>query len=308
METSEKKSGQQDKVDSGAGERGWLFPDRRAQSMPAGLYIVATPIGNMGDMSFRALDVLTAVDVVFCEDTRVSGKLLSYYGIEAQLQVYNDHSTEKTRSDILKRIEKGQRVALISDAGMPLISDPGYKLVLDLRVAGVDVFSVPGANAPLAALQLSGMPSDAFSFLGFLPAKSEARKSALEPWRAVPSTLIAFETAPRLMAALRDIAAVMGTREVCVVREITKKFEEVRRGSVEELLAHYEEQGTPKGEIVLVIAPPGEQRFSDVQIEQLLKDALKTQSTKDAAAEISDVTGVPKKDLYQRALKLKGDV
>ncbi len=295
---------QQDKEKAMEDPRGWRFPQTRRQSLVAGLYVVATPIGNLGDMSFRALDILAGVDVIFCEDTRVSGKLLAHYGIETKLQVYNDHSDAKVRADIKGRIQTGQSVALISDAGMPLISDPGYKLVHDLREDGLYVGSIPGANAPLAALQLSGLPSDKFSFLGFLPPKSEARRSVLEQWSNVPSSLLAFETAPRLLGALKDIEAVLGIRSVAVVREITKKFEETQRGSAGELLAYYEGQGVPKGEIVLVIGPPEAQAFNAVQIEALLKDALQSMSTKDAAAEISKISGVAKKELYHKALKI----
>lgn len=304
LKTSEKDMRQQDKENEMGYSRGWSLPQMRVQRLVAGLYVVATPIGNMGDISFRALDILAGVDVIFCEDTRVSGKLLAHFGIEAKLQVYNDHSDAKLRADIKRRIESGQSVALISDAGMPLISDPGYKLVHDLREAGLYVGSIPGANAPLAALQLSGLPSDKFSFLGFLPPKSEARRCVLEQWAAVPCTLVMFETAPRLLAALKDIEAALGKRSVAVVREITKKFENTQKGSAAELVTYYEAHGVPKGEIVIVVGPPEERAFNAEQIEALLKDALKSMSTKDAAAEISRVSGVPKKELYQKALNM----
>lgn len=289
-------------------KRGWNFPAGNTKGvMPPGLYLVATPIGNLGDMTFRALDVIDAADVVYCEDTRVSGKLLSYFGLEKKLAVYNDHSDEKVRAQICQRIQNGDRVVLISDAGMPLISDPGYKLVRDLREKSLHVSSIPGANAPLAALQLSGLPSDQFAFLGFLPAKQEARRAVLKMWSGAGASLIAFETGPRLLSALKDIDVPFQKRCVSVCREITKKFEEVKSGAVAELISFYENEGAPKGEIVLVIGPPDETHFDDVQIEVMLRDALITMSTKDAAAEIADVTGLHKKELYQLALKIKGE-
>ena len=299
--SSEKNKMQQDQEH----HRGWVLPSGTSKgTMPPGLYLIATPIGNLGDISLRALDVLAAVDVVYCEDTRVSGKLLAHFGINKKLALYNDHSDENVRRAIFKKIEEGQCVALVSDAGMPLISDPGYKLVRGLRDAGMYVSSVPGANAPLTALQLSGLPSDQFAFLGFLPAKSEARRSVFMQWGNAKASLVAFESSQRLLACLQDVAGFFGIRRVSVVREISKKFEEVRSGSAQELYDVYSQQGTPKGEIVLVITPPENEGFSDVQIDALLRDALKTQSTKDAAAEIANVTGVSKKVLYQKALEM----
>jgi len=285
--------------------REWLLPDPKGRQLAAGLYLIATPIGNLGDMSVRALDTLAAVDVVFCEDTRVSGKLLSYFGLKKALAVYNDHSDEKIRVNILERIQKGEAVALVSDAGMPLVSDPGYKLVEFLRGKDAPVTSVPGANAPLTALQVSGLPSDRFSFIGFLPAKSGVRQGLLEEWKNVPGTLIAFETAPRLLGALADIGKIMGgERRIVVTRELTKMYEEVRAGFAPELIAHYEEAGLPKGEIVLVIESPQAKRYSEDDVEVMIKDALQTMSTKDAAAYVAEHTGRAKKELYDLALKV----
>lgn len=286
--------------------RAWLLPDPKSLTLEAGLYLVATPIGNMGDISLRALDALAAADAVLCEDTRVTGKLLNYFGLHKKLDVYNDHSADGVRTKIIKRIEGGEALVLVSDAGMPLVSDPGYKLVVDAKAAGVNVTSIPGANAPLTALQLSGMPSDAFSFIGFLPAKSGARQGVLKKWEDVPSTLLAFETAPRLQAALADIRAALGDREVAVVREITKLYEEVVRDSISNLIKHYEDKGAPKGEIVLVIAPPAEKHFSDDDIDAMLWDALEEMGTKKAAAAVAEKTGLSKSELYERALVLKG--
>ena len=276
---------------------------RETHLAPA-LYLVATPIGNLRDITLRALDVLSAADHVFCEDTRVSKKLLSAYGISKRLEVYHDHSDERVRERIISLIRAGETVALISDAGMPLISDPGYKLVRDAALAGVTVNSVPGANAPLAAMQVSGLPSDCFTFIGFLPSKQKARHDVLKEWTQVPATLVAFETASRLLKALADIDAVMGGRPVAVVREITKLYEEARRGSAVELLAHYEEHGAPKGEIVIVISPPEQADISGEALEALLRTALADSSTKEAAAQVALETGKPRKELYEMALKI----
>lgn len=287
--------------------RGWLLPAVDVRTIRSGLYLVATPIGNMGDMSFRALDVLAQADLVACEDTRVSGKLLKYYDISAKLMSYNDHSDAGKRSEIFEAVEAGKVVALISDAGMPLISDPGYKLVCEAQERGIYVSSVPGANAPLMALQLSGLPSDSFAFIGFLPTKQGARQSLLKKWEAVPTTLIAFETAPRLVKALVDIQSVLGERLVCVTRELTKMYEEARKGSASELISHYEEHGAPKGEIVLVISPPEETELSEDDLRAALREALETMGTKDAAAHVSAQTGTAKKVLYAMALEIAKD-
>lgn len=287
-------------------DRGWLLPATKTENMRPGLYLVATPIGNLRDISFRALDTLAQADVVLCEDTRVSGKLLLYYGIKKKLEVYNDHSDAHKRQSIVQRIKAGGVFVLISDAGTPLISDPGYKLVQALREAGGYITTIPGANAPLSALQLSGLPSDAFSFLGFLPPKSSARQKFLSCWLDVPATLMAFETAPRLVRALGDIAALMPKRIVVVAREITKLFEEVRISTADELITHYNVHGLPKGEIVILIAPPAARELSEVDLRLLLKESLKTMGTKDAAALVSEKTGTPRKRLYQLALEIAG--
>ncbi|MCB1532962.1 MAG: 16S rRNA (cytidine(1402)-2'-O)-methyltransferase [Alphaproteobacteria bacterium] len=284
-------------------ERLWLLPESDRGVLPAGLYLVATPIGNLRDISIRALDTLAAVDLIACEDTRVSKKLFSYYGLKKDLLSYNDHSSEEQRAKILSAVAGGKAVALVSDAGTPLVSDPGYKLVRAALEQGVSVTAIPGANAPLSALQLSGLPSDKFSFIGFLPPKAGAREKMLREWRGGPGTLIAFETAPRLLDTLGSIHAVLGDRNVAVVREITKLYEESRRASVAELITHYKAKGPPKGEIVLVIGP-GEVSFDDADIDAQLREALKNMSTKDAAAFVAEITGRPKKDLYQRALDI----
>lgn len=289
-------------------ERGWLLPDSRKMDGRAGLYLVATPIGNMGDISLRALDVLAGCDVIACEDTRMSRKLLSYYGISKPLKRYHDHSDEAARDDLVALMEGGQKVALISDAGTPLVSDPGYKLVVACYVAGVRVTTLPGANAPLSALQLSGLPSDKFSFIGFLPPKSAARQKTLAAWAQVPGTLLAFETGPRLLASLQDIHAILGARDVAIVREITKLYEEARRGSCADLIEYYDTHGAPKGEIVVAIGPGAPEEYTDESLRQMLREALAQMRTKDAAAHVAAKTGLPKSTLYEMALVIgQGD-
>ncbi len=280
------------------------FQFSQSRPLKAGLYLVATPIGNLRDISLRALDVLRGADVILCEDTRVSGKLLRAYQIKGRLISCNDHSEEARIDEVLRFASDEKVVALISDAGMPLISDPGFKLVRACRAAGVYVTSVPGANAPLSAIQLSAMPSDAFSFIGFLPHKMKARRDFLMKWSGVPSSLVAFESANRLIAALHDMHSVMEGRDVAVVREITKLYEEVRRGSAQDLALYYEEHGAPKGEIVVVIAPPSRTVVSDEEVEAMLVKALETMRTKEAASFVAERTGRKKKAIYDMALTL----
>ncbi|MGH1378798.1 MAG: 16S rRNA (cytidine(1402)-2'-O)-methyltransferase [Alphaproteobacteria bacterium] len=272
--------------------------------LKSGLYVVATPIGNLRDISLRALEVLRNCDVIMCEDTRVTRKLLNAYQIKGKLCPYNDHSDDARRQYIVDQVKGGQVVALVSDAGMPLISDPGYKLVRDCEEGGVYVTTIPGASAPLAALQISGLPSDRFCFIGFLPHKTNARKKLLSQWCEVPGTLIAFETAPRLLASLQDIDSALGVREVAVVREITKLYEEVRKGSPSDLCSHYEKEGLPRGEIVLVISPPEDVEITDDEVFDMIRDALKSMRTKDAAAFVAEKVGRKKNDLYDIALQI----
>jgi 16S rRNA (cytidine1402-2'-O)-methyltransferase len=276
-------------------------------SLKSGLYLVPTPIGNLRDLTFRALDVLSTVDLVVCEDTRVTGKLMKAFGFKKPMRVYNDHATEKDRKAIIKVIEEGEAVALVSDAGTPLISDPGYKLVREIVQLGLPVTALPGANAILPALQLSGLPSDAFSFVGFLPARSGPRKAILENWADRPGTLICYETGPRLEESLRDIKAVLGDRPIAIARELTKIYEEVRRGRVGSLREQIKEEGPPKGEIVIVIGEnKADENISEATIEGQLKTALKTMSVRDAAEMVAVATGKPKKAIYTLALKLSG--
>lgn len=273
--------------------------------LQAGLYLVATPIGNLRDITLRALDVLSNADLVACEDTRQTGKLFSLLGIKQKLIPYHDHNADQQRPHLIKKIEEGMTVALVSDAGMPLISDPGYKLVRDCAEKNLYVTSLPGANAPLMALQLSGLPSDHFTFLGFLPSKTKARQEALRTWKDSKSTLIVFESATRVESCCKDIIEVLGDRPMALTRELTKKFEEVWRGQVSEVIARLEMDGAPKGEIVLVIGGVEEGEGKDIDLDALLKKALKSLSVKEAVAAIADQTGLPKKQVYNRALELK---
>ena len=279
--------------------------------IPAGLHIVATPIGNAADITLRALDVLRGADLIACEDTRVTGTLLARYEIGTRRLAYNDHNAERVRPLLLERLRRGARIALVSDAGMPLVSDPGYKLVRAAIAENLPVTTVPGASAPLAALALSGLPSDRFLFAGFLPSRSAARRHVLAELAAVPATLILFESARRLGEALADMAAVLGDRPAAVAREMTKRFEEVRRGALAVLAAHYHEAGSPKGEIVIVVgppasAPPKDEAAAAATLDDMLREALAGASLRDAAAAVAIASGLPRRAVYARALALAG--
>ncbi len=273
-----------------------------------GLYIVATPIGNMDDISLRALDLLAAVDRIACEDTRHTRRLLERHGIEARLLPYHEHNAEHMRPAIMARLAHGESLALVSDAGTPLISDPGFKLVRKAIRSGIYVSALPGASAALMALTLSGLPSDRFMFAGFLPPKSGARRKALGELAAIDATLIFFESARRLCASLADMAAILGQRDIAVAREMTKLHEEFRRGDVAELAAHYAENGAPKGEVVVVVGPPAAAAVvSEEFIEARLSELLQTASVRDAAAQLAAETGLARRELYARALRLSGE-
>jgi 16S rRNA (cytidine1402-2'-O)-methyltransferase len=275
----------------------------RPDPLPPGLYIVATPIGNLGDVTRRSADVLSRCDAVACEDTRVTGKLLKHLGISKPLWRYDDHSAAEDRARLLDAM-RGKSVVLVSDAGTPLVSDPGYKLVREARDAGLPVTSVPGPCAPIVALTLSGLPSDRFLFAGFLPAKDKARTETLAELAGVRATLVFFETAPRLVKALEAIGEVLPGREVAVARELTKLYEECRSGSAAELAAHYTAH-PPRGEIVLLIGPPAGQAASASDADALLREALATEKPSQAAALVAKATGLDRKALYARALELR---
>jgi 16S rRNA (cytidine1402-2'-O)-methyltransferase len=273
--------------------------------LPAGLYLVATPIGNLGDISRRALDVLRRADRIACEDTRVTRKLMSAEGIATPLSAYHDHSSPRERRRLLQAVAEGQAIALVSDAGTPLVSDPGFKLVREAIAEGLAVTALPGPSAPLVALLLSGLPSDRFFFGGFLPARSGARRSALQELRGLNASLIFFEGAQRLAACLKDLAAVLGAREAAVARELTKLHEELRRGSLDALAAHYAEVGAPRGEIVIVVGPPAAaEAGAGFDLDAALGDALQHASLRDAAATVAAASGLPRREVYARALEL----
>ncbi len=269
-----------------------------------GLYIVATPIGNLGDITLRAREVLARCDVIACEDTRVTGKLLKLLGLSNRLLRHDDHASDADRARVVD-MALTQPVALVSDAGMPLISDPGYRLVRAAREAGAMVTVVPGANAPLTALALSGLPSDRFLFAGFLPPKEAARSAVLQELAPVRTTLVFFETAPRIARSLAAIAEAMPGREVAVARELTKLHEECRTGSPQDLLAHYEAHH-PKGEIVLLVGPPVDQPAGEVDADALLLAAMADAKPSQAAGQVAKATGLDRRTLYARAMELQG--
>lgn len=277
-----------------------------AEPLAPGLHIVATPIGNLRDISFRALATLAAADGILAEDTRTSKTLLAHYGISTQLYAYHEHNAEQMRPKILAKLREGSKLALISDAGTPLVSDPGYKLVADVVAEGLPVTGIPGPSAVLAALVLAGLPTDRFFFEGFLPPKSAARKGRLTELAAIPGTLVFFESPRRLAEMLADAAAVLGARPAAVARELTKFYENVRRGPLAELAAHYQADEEPRGEIVVIIGPPGAEELTpagDV-IDARLRAALAQVSLKEAVAQVAAETGQPRRKIYARALEL----
>lgn len=281
-----------------------------APKLASGLYLVATPIGNLGDISLRALETLASASVIACEDTRVTRKLLDRYGIATRLISYHEHNAETARPEILARLAGGEAVALVSDAGTPLISDPGYKLVRAAHDVGHPVTSIPGASAVLAALASAGLPTDRFFFEGFLPAKSGQRHARIEELSHIPATLVLFETGPRLAASLGDLASVFGTREAAICRELTKLHEEIRRGPLPALAHDYADETTERrGEFVVLIAPPPEKdaRPSADQLDDLLRAALRHSSVKDAVGEVVAATGLNRREVYQRALMLSNE-
>ncbi len=279
---------------------------RKPPPLVPGLHIVATPIGNLRDITLRALDVLREADLIACEDTRVFAKLASHYGIAAPTVAYSDATQDAAEPKIVRALAAGKRVALVSDAGMPLISDPGYRLVRAALAADHVVTSAPGASAVPMALALSGLPTDRFFFGGFLPAKESERRRAIASAAAVPATLVFFEAPHRLAASLVDLAELLGPRPAAIARELTKLFEEVRRGPLTELAQHYALHPDVKGEIVLVIGPPGETEAPAAErLDEALRGAMAGASVKDAAAEVAARYGLRRRDVYARALELK---
>jgi 16S rRNA (cytidine1402-2'-O)-methyltransferase len=273
--------------------------------LPAGLHVVATPIGNLADITLRALAVLARADVLYCEDTRHSRTLLAHFAIARPTRPYHEHNAERERPRVLAELATGKSVALISDAGTPLVSDPGYKLVRAAIAAGHPVISLPGPSAILAALAMAGLATDAFLFAGFLPPKQKARQTRLAEFKSVPATLVFFEAPSRLAESLGDIAAVLGNREAAVARELTKLYEEVRRGTPAEL-AQWAASPTPKGEMVVLVGPPRAEVVTDDTILAHLQPLLARMSLSDAAKSVAHELGVSRNRAYDLGLALKG--
>jgi 16S rRNA (cytidine1402-2'-O)-methyltransferase len=307
------------RVSPGKGATAARDPNRRAcLSKPAagpalwepthelepGLHLIATPIGNLGDITLRALWALRGVDRILCEDTRVTGRLLARFGIATPLDAYHDHNADRVRPLALAALRRGERLALVSDAGTPLVSDPGFKLVRAALDEGLPVTAEPGPSAAIDALILSGLPSDAFLFAGFLPPRAAARRKALGVWRDVPATLIFYEGQSRLAAALTDMYDVLGDRPAAIGRELTKRHEEVRRGSLIALALHYRGE-PPRGEVVIVVGPPEPEAPAPADIDKLLDAKLARLSLRDAVAELATETGIARRTLYERALTLR---
>jgi 16S rRNA (cytidine1402-2'-O)-methyltransferase len=272
-----------------------------------GLYVVATPIGNLGDVSLRALTTLAAADAILAEDTRVTRRLLDRYDIAAPLVAYHEHNAAEVRPRILARLAAGEALALVSDAGTPLVSDPGYKLVVDAAAAGVAVFALPGPCAAIAALTTAALPTDRFFFEGFLPAKSAARRERIAALATIPATLVFYESPGRLAETLADLAAGLGPRPAAVARELTKLHEETRRATLTALADHYAAADAPKGEIVIVVGPPAPASTPAAEtLDAMILDALAGLSVKDAAAAVALEAGLPRREVYARALRLAG--
>ena len=276
-------------------------------SKPApGLYIVPTPIGNMRDITLRALDILQAADLIACEDTRVTGRLLDHHGITTPVTPYHEHNARRVRPELMRRLEAGAAIALVSDAGTPLISDPGYRMVLEATEAGHSVIVLPGPSAALCALTASALPTDRFLFLGFPPPRSSARKQVFREIADVRASVIAFESARRIAGSLGDMRDVWGDRRAVVARELTKRFEELRRGTLSELALHYARAGPPKGEIVIVVGPPvAAEEPAGESIDDLLRETLPGRTLRDAVDLVAGKLELPRRAVYERALAIK---
>jgi len=275
------------------------------QKLDGGIYIVATPIGNMKDITIRALEILQNADLIVCEDTRVTNKLLSHYGIKKPMAIYNDHSLERDRRKIISKAESGEAVAVVSDAGTPLISDPGYKLVKDARERGVYVTCLPGASSVTSALVLSALPSDSFYFAGFLPTRSGSKENFMKEFLSIKTSLVFMDRNSRLESSIKVIDSVFSGAEISIIREITKTFEEARNGSAQELLSYYEKNGLPKGEIVIVVDTRKSEVFSEDNIDDMLHTLMENIPLKQAVDEVVQKTGKKKKIIYSRALEIK---
>src|SRR5882757_2238774 len=280
-----------------------------APKAPAGLYLVATPIGNLGDITLRALQTLAGVDVIACEDTRITRRLTERYGIAAELKPYHEHNAAIARPKFMERLAQGGAIALVSDAGTPLISDPGFKLVREACAAGHSVIALPGPSSVLAALSVAALPTNRFFFEGFLPPKETARRARLTELARIDATLVLFESGDRVQDTLRDLADLMGTREASICRELTKLHEEVRRATLTELARDAGALET-RGEFVLVIGPPAAdaQTMTADALDDLLRNTLAHHSVKDAVAHVVELSGRPRRTVYARALELAREV
>jgi len=283
-------------------------PSPRDASSKPGLYLVATPIGNARDITLRALDTLAMADIIACEDTRTTAKLLTIHGLNRSMTPYHEHNADRVRPSLIKRLKNGETVALVSDAGTPLISDPGHKLVKAAMEEGIYITHLPGPSSVLTGLVLSGQPANRFLFEGFLPNRKSRRRKALEELVPIPATLVFLESPKRLAASLLDMSDVLGPRPASICRELTKMFEEIRSESLPELAEHYKENGPPKGEVVIVVGPPEDRNDHDIEdgrLESLLRAALVKSSLKTAVADITAETGLPRRDVYARALEIQ---
>jgi 16S rRNA (cytidine1402-2'-O)-methyltransferase len=278
-----------------------------APPLPSGLYVVATPIGNLADITLRALETLAAADLIACEDTRITHRLLDRYQIRAAMTPYHDHNAAAARPVLIRRLAAGQAVALVTDAGTPLISDPGYKLVRDAQSAGHRVTAVPGASSVLAALCVAGLPTDRFHFAGFLPSKQSARTERIAEIATLPATIVLFEAGSRIAETLAELAERFGAREAVICRELTKLHEEVRHGILAEHAAYYAGDAERRGEFVILIAPPKDVPLQAADIDAMLRSALSTNSTKEAVDAVAGATGESRRYVYRRALALKND-
>lgn len=273
--------------------------------MVPGLYVTATPIGNARDITLRALEALKGCDHIAAEDTRVTSKLLAIYGISKPLSAYNDHNAARERPKLLAKVRSGGRVVLVSDAGTPLVSDPGFKLVREAIIDGIPVHALPGASAPLAGLMIAGLPSDRFLFAGFLSSKQGERRRALEELKGLRATLIFFESPQRLGTSLKDMREVLGNRAIVVTRELTKLHEEIRRGDLNTLVEHYADADPPKGEVTVLVGPPGESETDYGQVDKLLRQALEFMPVRAAADLVAEAMDIPRRETYARALAIK---
>lgn len=280
-----------------------------AEAIQPGLHVVATPIGNLGDISFRALATLAAADLVVAEDTRVTRTLLAHYGITTPLTAYHEHNAEQVRPQLLGKLNAGRALALVSDAGTPLVSDPGFRLVGDALGRGIRVTTVPGPSAVLASLVVAGLPTSRFFFEGFLPPKSAARRQRIAELATIPGTLVFFESPRRVAETVADLAAVLGNRDAAIARELTKMFETVKRGALATLATELASGEPPRGEIVVLVGPPSEAvpALDAASLDARIRKALATHSVKDAATVVSADTGQPRRKVYARAVELSAD-